>query len=239
MDKVFKIFIDFDGTISTQDVGEAIFREFGNKDKVEEIISKLLKDEISAKECWLQLCDSVEDLTVRKLNDFIDKLEIDPTFRKLIQYCNNYNYDHYVLSDGFDYYIGRMFEKECLNDVKYYSNKLHINDQNILVPSFPFEDETCRTSANCKRNHIINHSSDDDFTVYIGDGNSDKYTAQFCDFIFAKDGLLKYCEVERITYFPFKNFEDVIEKLEVLRSKKRLKKRHQAVLKRKEAYMLE
>ena len=167
------------------------------------------------------------------------QLEIDPTFRKLIQYCNNYNYDHYVLSDGFDYYIERMFEKECLNDVKYYSNKLHINDQNILVPSFPFEDETCRTSANCKRNHIINHSSDDEYTVYIGDGNSDKYTAQFCDFIFAKDGLLKYCEVERITYFPFKKFKDVIEKLEVLRSKKRLKKRHQAVLKRKEAYMLE
>ena len=65
MEKIFKIFIDFDGTISKQDVGDAIFREFGNKEKVEEIISKLLRDEISAKECWLQLCDSVEDLTVR------------------------------------------------------------------------------------------------------------------------------------------------------------------------------
>ena len=47
------------------------------------------------------------------------------------------------------------------------------------------------TSANCKKNHIINHSSDDDITIYIGDGNSDKDAAQYCDFIFAKNDLLK------------------------------------------------
>ncbi|NNG25993.1 MAG: 2-hydroxy-3-keto-5-methylthiopentenyl-1-phosphate phosphatase, partial [Ignavibacteriaceae bacterium] len=87
--------------------------------------------------------------------------------------------------------------------------------------------------------HIINHSGDDDFTVFIGDGNSDKDTIQYCDFIFAKDGLLKFCEKERITYFPFKNFNDVIKRLNQLKSKKRLKKRHRAELKRREAYTIE
>jgi 2-hydroxy-3-keto-5-methylthiopentenyl-1-phosphate phosphatase len=97
----------------------------------------------------------------------------------------------------------------------------------------------CQTSANCKRNHIINNSGEDDFTVYIGDGNSDKYSTQFCDFIFAKDDLLKHCERERITYFPFKKFEDVITKLESFKTKKRIKKRHQAELKRREIYLQE
>jgi 2-hydroxy-3-keto-5-methylthiopentenyl-1-phosphate phosphatase len=61
----------------------------------------------------------------------------------------------------------------------------------------------------------------------------------FCDFIFAKDDLLKYCEKERITFFPFNNFDDVIERMEMLRQKKRLKKRHQAELNRREIYIKE
>jgi len=75
--------------------------------------------------------------------------------------------------------------------------------------------------------------------VFIGNGNSDKNAAEFCDFIFAKNELLKFCEKERITYFPFNNFTDVIQKLTKLKNRKRLKKRHQAELKRRQAYLME
>jgi len=239
MEKIFKIFVDFDGTISKEDVGEAIFREFGNKEKVDSIITSLLKDEISAKDCWLMLCDSVGGIDINRLKNFIDKLEIDSTFKNLDKYCAENKIELIVLSDGFDLYIKRIFERENLNHVSVYSNKLEIDENNRLTPEFPYFDASCTTSANCKRNHIISHSSDEDFTIFIGDGNSDKYTSQFCDFIFAKDDLLKFCELERITYFPYKNFDDVILKIDQLRSKKRLKKRHQAELKRKEIYMTE
>lgn len=239
MDKIFKIFVDFDGTISKEDVGESIFREFGDKEIVNSIIARLLNDEISAKECWLLLCNSIEKIDLAKLEIFIDKLEIDSTFKTLDKYCANNNIQLIVLSDGFDLYINRIFEREKLNHLKVYSNKLEIDENNHLIPVFPYFDVNCSTSANCKRNHIINLSSDDDFTVFIGDGNSDKYPVQFCDFIFAKEDLLKFCELERITYFPYRNFDDVILKIEQLKSKKRLKKRHQAELKRKEIYTAE
>ncbi len=238
-DKVFKIFVDFDGTISKLDVGDSIFRQFGDKEKVDGIISKLLNDEISAKQCWLSLCETAEKIDKNKLDEFISTMEIDETFSELIKYCNQNDIELFILSDGFDYYINKIFEKEKLQGFKVYSNKLNIGDDGKLIPTFPYLDSQWTTSANCKRNHIINHSSDNDFTVFIGDGNSDKHTAQFCDFIFAKDDLLKFCETERITYFPFQNFNDVIVKLEQLRSRKRLKKRHQAELKRKELYKME
>jgi predicted protein tyrosine phosphatase len=48
---------------------------------------------------------------------------------------------------------------------------------------------------------------------------------------------LRYCEINRITYFPFENFIDVINKLNELAARKRLKKRFQAQLKRKEVYI--
>lgn len=237
-EKVFKIFVDFDGTISKRDVGEAIFREFGNVNKVNDIIIKLLKDEITAKECWIQLCQSVGPINKSKLIDFIDKMEIDITFRNLEIFCKTNGIELFVLSDGFDLYIEQIFEREKFHNLKLYCNRLRIND-NVLIPEFPFWDSGCTSSANCKRNHIINHSDESDYTIFIGDGNSDKYTAQYCDYIFAKDGLLKFCETERITYYPYNNFDDVITKIDQLRSKKRLKKRYQAILKRKELYTIE
>lgn len=237
--KVFKIFADFDGTITTQDVGESIFRRFGKKDLIDVIISDLLNDKISAKESWEMMCRAVDPVDKKTLDDFINNMEIDPTFRLFVDYCSANGMELFVLSDGFDYYINKIFEKENLSRIKVYSNRLSVSDSSRLVPSFPYLDANCLSSANCKRNHIISNSSEQDFTVFIGDGNSDKYTCQFCDFIFAKDDLLKFCEAERITYFPFKNFGDVKLKLEQLRVKKRLKKRHQANMKRREVYICE
>jgi 2-hydroxy-3-keto-5-methylthiopentenyl-1-phosphate phosphatase len=184
------------------------------------------------------LCEAVPYINKDELNNFIDEIEIDPTFNSFINFCDINEIAHYILSDGFDYYIEKILKKECLDKIKYYSNRLEIID-NRLIPSFPHHDIDFPSSANCKRNHIINNSGDEEYTVFIGDGNSDKYTVHYCDFIFAKDDLLRYCEKERISYFPFKNFDDVQKIMMKLLSKKRLKKRHQAELKRREAYIRE
>ncbi len=238
-DKSLKIFIDFDGTVTVQDVGEAIFTKYGSHDGIYSIIEDLLNDRISSKECWIALCKSVETIEKISLNNFIDTMEVEPGFSEFVDFCSENNFELFILSDGFDYYINRILKREGLDSIKVYSNKLVLTDDNKLKPSFPFYNERCTSSANCKWDHIIKHSGDDDFTVFIGDGNSDKETIEYCDFIFAKDGLLKFCEKERITYFPFKNFNDVIKRLNQLNSKKRLKKRHRAELKRREAYTIE
>lgn len=235
----FKIFIDFDGTITTEDVADAIFRKFGDRPKVDEIIEALLGDRLPAKESWIALCGSVGSVNKEELDRFISTIRIDEGFKDFVKFCTENNHYMFILSDGFDYYIDRIFNKEGIEGINIYSNRLTINNENKLLPSFPYFDSGFLTSANCKRNHILSNSSDDDFTFYIGDGNSDKYAAQYCDFIFAKNGLLKFCEKERITYFPFQNFFEVTEKMKELTAKKRLKKRHGAVLKRRNAYLAE
>lgn len=239
MNRTFKIFVDFDGTITTLDVGEALFDRFGLPEKVEPLINQLLKDKISSRDCWIELCNSVENISKAELDSFISTIPIDKSFALFNEHCSRNDFQLYVLSDGFDYYIDRIFKQENLSNIKYFANKLEISNTGKLIPSFPYYDIACSSSANCKRNHIINNSGDDDFTIYIGDGNSDKYTIDFCDFIFAKDDLLKYCERNRISYFPFNNFLDVKNKLEQLQGKKNLKKRHRAELKRKEVYKAE
>ncbi|MCZ6701649.1 MAG: MtnX-like HAD-IB family phosphatase [Ignavibacteria bacterium] len=234
----FKIFLDFDGTISQLDVGEALFRKFGDEKMINKIIGDLLNDKISSKQSWIELCNSVLSIAKVELHNFLDTMLIESSFHSFKEYCRVQNFEIYVLSDGFDYYIERVLKNNSVDGLVVYSNHLEIIDGK-LHPSFPHYDDSGFSSANCKKNHIINHSSDDDYTVFIGDGNSDKETVEYCDFIFAKDDLLKYCEKERITFFPFKNFDDVIKKLNELKEKKRLKKRNRAVLKRKQAYLIE
>ena len=238
-DKQFKIFLDFDGTITRNDVGEEIFRKFLDSDNVNRIVDDLVTDKISSRECWESLCESASIKNKNEFDKFILSQEIEPTLHRFAKYCEANGFDLFVLSDGFDYYIEKILKRENLDHLKVFSNKLILNDEGKMIPSFPYYNADCRSSANCKRNHIINNSGEDDYTVFIGDGNSDIDAIQYVDFIFAKDDLLKYCEVQRITYFPFKNFDDVILRMNELLSKKRLKKRHQSELKRREAFMIE
>jgi len=239
IDKQFKIFLDFDGTITQNDVGEEIFKNIIDEKIVNRIVDDLLSDRISARECWEQLCESATDINRNHFDDFIISQEVDPTLHNFLDFCNAKDLKVFILSDGFDYYIKKILHRENLLHLKYFSNKLIFNEDGNLVPSFPFYNSDCRGSANCKWNHIIGNSSEEDYTVFVGDGISDIDAIQYVDFIFAKSDLLKYCEVNRITYFPFKNFTDVIVKLSELLSKKRLKKRHQAQLKRREAFLIE
>lgn len=234
-----KIFVDFDGTITQQDVGEAIFNKFGDSNKVDVIIKNLLEDKISSRQCWDELCDSAGAVKLNELIDFINTMEIDKSFISFTEFCIENDLEMVVLSDGFDLYINQVFKKYGIEKINYYSNNLNVNDDGRLSAEYPYYDADSPTSANCKKNHIINHSSDEDYTIYIGDGNSDKDAAQYCDFIFAKNDLARFCSMERISFYPFNTFDDVKNKIIELMSKKNLRKRHQAQLKRKSAYLAE
>lgn len=236
-DKNFKIFIDFDGTITQQDVGEEMFLKFGDSEKAYAIVRLWMENKISSSECWFRLCETVDNIDIKIFDQFIDTMNIDPFFISFIQYAETNGFEVTVLSDGLDYYIKRILMREKLNHLRVYSNRLEFGDNNELNPIFPYSDEECSECANCKRNHVINHSGDDEISIYIGDGYSDTCPAQYCDYIFAKKSLLKYCEKNRISYFPFTTFNDVLKRLEVLKNKHLVKKRHQAQLKRKEVYI--
>lgn len=235
MINTFKIFVDFDGTITKTDVGEHLFLEFGDAEKCKLIVQDWIDKKITSKDTWQLMCKTIENPDIKKMDRFLDTIEVDETFFPFVSNFRDVGCDINILSDGLDYYISHIVKKKFTEDVPIYSNQLEFID-NKMIPKFPYGDEECKFCANCKRNHILNLSADDEFTVYIGDGYSDTCPAQFCDFIFAKNSLLKYCEMNRITYFPYNDFDDVAKKLNELGGKKRLKKRHQALLKRKEVY---
>ncbi len=235
--KSFKIFIDFDGTITQKDVGEEMFLRFGNVEKVNAWIDEWIGKKINSIELWKLLCSTVKNFDEDRFDLFLNEIELDPEFKNFVNFCEKEGFEIRVLSDGFDYYIKKVLRREGLEHLEVYSNKLIFDADGNLIPKFPFTDEECSRCANCKRNHLLNFSSEEDYTFYIGDGYTDVCPSQFCDFIFAKNSLLKQCEIDRVTYFPYFTFNDVTKKISELKEKKRLRKRHQAELKRREVFI--
>ncbi|MBM4175849.1 MAG: HAD-IB family phosphatase [Ignavibacteria bacterium] len=237
-DHTFKIFCDFDGTIAVNDIGNHFYRFFGDSIICDEAVEKWEKGIISSIECLSTECSTIKDLTIEKAHKFIDEQKIDNTFLPFVEFCRESDIEITVLSDGLDLYKERLFKNHGIN-VKYFSNSIDIKSDGTAEMIYPYIDSECKKCANCKRNHVLNQSGDDEITIYIGDGLSDACPIEFCDYIFAKNQLLLHCEKNRISFSPFKNFDDVREAIEKLLTKKRIKKRHQAELKRREIYMME
>ena len=235
--KSFKIFVDFDGTISIPDIGEAMFLRFGDVEKSKAWIEDWMNDKLNSAQVWKLLCGTIKNFDENEFDRFLDEIKIDPGFKDFVSYCETEGFEIKILSDGFDYYISKFLQREGLDHLEVFSNRLTFDNEKNLIPLFPFTDEECSKCANCKRNHLLGFSGEEDYTFYIGDGNTDICPAQFCDFIFAKSSLLRFCEINRITYFPYSTFADVTKKIDELKIKKRLKKRHQAELKRREVFM--
>jgi len=236
--RTHKIFVDFDGTITKQDIGEQLFLRFGDTEKAEEIIKRISSRQLTSVEGWKALFEILRTVSIDELTNFVRSFEIDTAFHRLVSFAQQRQVEMIILSDGFEFYIKTILERENITGLQIYSNRLLENGSGKPQPVFPYRDAECKDCANCKRNHIIENSGDDEFTVYIGNGSSDVCPAQYCDFIFAKDSLRKFCEKEKVTFFPYDSFNEVVSKLETLFAKKRLKKRHQAELKRKNLYKL-
>ena len=244
---MIKAFIDFDGTITRVDVGDTMFETFGGAQCLHSI-DKYRNEKISAMECFRQECRACIGVKREDLDSFLDRQEIDETFGEFLEFCNDRKIDCTVLSDGMDYYIERILRRYNLETVKYFSNHLDLIPVNgsamvMFQPSFPHTDEMCNRCACCKRNHILTQCAADDIVMYIGEGYSDRCPVRYADIVFAKDELLKYCQSENISYFEYKSFSDITERLKMMfdaRSSKKnslFRKRRQAQLACREVYL--
>ncbi len=237
------IFVDFDGTITLRDVGDAMFERFGGI-RSTEAIDRYRRGELSAVECFRTECDACGTVDKRALDAFIDAQQVDPTFADFLAFCDANGFQCWVLSDGMDHYIDRILDRRGFR-VRRFSNALEFVPAGeashvTLRPSFPFTDEVCDRCACCKRNHMLTLSGDDDLIVYVGEGYSDRCPARHADIIFAKDELLRYCRSEKIPCREYGTFGDIVRHLQKLSAapggSRGFRKRRQAELARRAVF---
>ncbi len=231
-----KVFVDFDGTITKVDVGNMFFRKFGNEEESLKAVERWKEGSLSGAGLLLEEASFVK-VNREEALAFAKSCEIDGSFKTFLSFCTEKKISVTILSDGLDFYIAEILNSNGISSIPFYSNRARFDATRIEI-ELPYESD-CTKCANCKGYQLLTRTGPDDVIVYVGNGYSDRCAVQYADIVFAKDDLLKYCEENNITYYPFKNFEDVLAKFSKIASSGNYRKRHRAELKRREAFLTE
>jgi 2-hydroxy-3-keto-5-methylthiopentenyl-1-phosphate phosphatase len=236
---MIRVFCDFDGTVSVQDVGEQFFRTFAGE-KADGSTYRLLNGQITLQEWLAELCEAIPSIDLEEFHRFVDQFAVDPHFPEFVRFCRRYEIPVTVLSDGQDAYVERLLAKSLGMRIPFFANHtdfLKVDGRNKISVSFPYTDAECSLCGNCKRNHMLNTSADEDVLIYVGDGYSDRCPVRYADFVFAKRQLIAYCQDQNITYFDFNHFGDVQAKMEEILQRKRIRHRQEAAMARREVFI--
>lgn len=235
--KTICVFTDFDGTITKKDLGDEVFKEFG---KFQPYHDLLKSGKMSISEYWSTVCSELRpEITPADIHQYADECDYDANFKAFADFCAERDIHFSVISDGFDIYIHRVLARAGVPDLPVHSNRMHYVDDKF-IPEFPGACESCTClCASCKRNALLVNAPPDAITVFIGDGYSDFCAAEHADIIFAKKDLAAYCNKNRIPHFPFNTFFEVRQILKKLIDENKIRTRHQAHLKRVNAFETE
>lgn len=203
------VFSDFDGTISTKDVGYSVFHHFSNG-RNDEILPDWISGKMTTRDCLIAEAKMV-NASSQELYDFVDKIDIDPTFPGFVKLCDSNNIPLLILSDGLDFYIKHLLDKNNLSHLNFVTNRAILENNKIRI-EFPHDNTECKSCGICK-GEIINRfrqkQNGEYKIVYIGDGYSDACAAKEADILFAKKDLVNYCMKNNIDYLLYENFSHV------------------------------
>jgi 2-hydroxy-3-keto-5-methylthiopentenyl-1-phosphate phosphatase len=197
------VFLDFDGTISTVDVGMHLLDRAASPEWWE-LHEQFERGEIGSRECLLGQWALLEG-DPATLRAVAAEVALDPGFVPLVDEVRDTGAELVVVSDGFGFYVldacAPLGIDVLTNAVDFATGELR----------FPHEDPQCACSACgvCKQAPIRDAQWRGRTTVLIGDGASDRPAASLADVVFAKDPLASWCSASGVAYTPFETLDDV------------------------------
>ena len=172
------------------------------KTTIEESVNRIFK-----------LCDA----NLGNIYNFLDTISIDEHFKTFIKLCHSYNYQTFILSDGYEELITYILNKYKIQDTKVYANKMKNKNNRFYIDPI-YKNLKCGRCGTCKKQLLELLRPNSCQTVYIGDGKSDICVSRYADILFAKDRLLQHCQLNDIPAIPFSSFNDIINWIEMRNS---------------------
>ena len=206
------ILCDFDGTVTTRDMGYELLNRFSSGDW-ESVDREFCEGKIGSKEAYSR----IEDLfhgSEKEILDFVrTHSDIDSTFPEFYRSCKKSGMDVKIVSDGFDFYIRLILDLHGLSEIPFYSNVTTFGPGRHKVFSYPHWHEGCGRCGTCKKRLVQTHRPQYETILYVGNGLSDRCGAQEADFVFAKDSLYAYCIDKDMPCHFFHSFQEILNDL--------------------------
>ena len=198
------IVVDFDGTITEQDLLDEIAETFGDPEVYKQLDEGLDRRELTLHEV---LRREFEPVTA-PLEDVVDWVlahaRIRPGFRELVALAHERGWRLVVVSSGFRELIEPVLAREGLSGIELHSNSVDPDPSGWRV--LFLDERVCDTCGQeCKRSTVA-ALADGSEVVYVGDGYSDRCAAEDADLVFARRGLASYLLERGVSFEPFDDF---------------------------------
>ena len=204
---------DFDGTISLLDVTDTLLNRFGKRGW-QELEDAWERGDIGSRECMKGQV-ALLDMSEIELQTHLDTIEIDGYFVRFVQEAKALGIKVQVVSDGIDYAIRHVLERNGLADLEVIANHLVQTGERSWRLDSPWASNHCaRASGNCKCERLAEQQAVHGRVLYIGDSTSDFCVSGKADFVLAKYKLIAYCESKGIAHARFEHFGQATQLLE-------------------------
>ncbi|MFI5336913.1 MAG: MtnX-like HAD-IB family phosphatase [Opitutales bacterium] len=210
----YRVFIDFDNTISRGDVLDGLIERFAADEGWHELEDEWAAGRIGARACLDGQMRMLRG-TWPQIQRHLDGVVLDPGFGELRDLLRREQVDLAIVSDNFDLFIAAILRRCGLADVPVFANHVEFAGD-LLQPSFPYYNPDCPGCAHCKKTHFVPRGPDRRRVVYIGDGQSDLCPARHADIVFAKASLLSHLQQEGISCHAFDHLTAVASTLQKL-----------------------
>ncbi len=209
------ILCDFDGTITLEDVTNALLDHFTGRIWRETVLLDYRAGRINHLGVMQGSYAYLKTPLTEVLEFSRQDTQIRPNFEKLVSFCREQNYPLAVVSGGLDFYI-----KEFLPPGIPFHSYLGAFDEaegvwRVNLPDWPQvdiskEDFKVRVLEELRREHPADVPA-----VFIGDGRNDGPVAQHADLVFAVRGsyLTRICAERGQPFIEFEDFAEVIAAL--------------------------
>jgi 2,3-diketo-5-methylthio-1-phosphopentane phosphatase len=212
-----RILCDFDGTISRRDTTDLVLETLAGPGWAE-LEDEWLATRITAAECMRgQIALIGGDRAA--LDAVLDSVELDAGFVDFVDWCEARGLPVSIVSDGVDYFIGRILGRHGLERLPVISNRL-TGQPGAWALKQPYAKAGCAAGSGvckCAATGLRGRKPPAPVTtVFVGDGRSDFCIAGRADILFAKDKLADYAAARAQAYHPFETFHDVTATLAAL-----------------------
>lgn len=203
------VLCDFDDTTAVENVAEIIMTRFGDERwrsmRMEFRTGRYALREYQEKA--FSLLEVSRDDMVAAVQE---RATLRPGFKELHGYCCEHDVALAIVSNGLDFYVQALLEREGLGDLPIHTVQARFNSNGIEF-AYPYADPACSDFGNCKCRVLEEYSKQGRSIVYVGDGRTDFCAAAAADLVFAHKDLARFCRTYGIPHVAFADFGDVLQ----------------------------
>jgi 2,3-diketo-5-methylthio-1-phosphopentane phosphatase len=204
---LMQAYCDFDGTITTIDVTDAVLERFAAPEW-RDIEQAWEAGRIDARQCMSAQITLIQ-AAMNQIDEFLDTVEIDPEFPEFVRWCLRNSIPVTVVSDGVDRFIHRVLSNHGLGHLDIIANRLCVEKNGNCFYyrlEAPFKQSACQAGSGvCKCAVVASNTPH----IYVGDGRSDFCVSARADLLFAKHKLATHCTRNSIPFVSYTTFKDV------------------------------